>query len=102
MNYKRDVFPNLKYGEKWAMHEWGNKVKCIQFNKGKGNYPLSTFDDPNIDILPFIEVFMADGINDGVEKKEIYAPGEQRYIEGNPSWQPAPGDQDANDWYKLP
>lgn len=98
MNYKTQVYPNLtkpnKAGifPKYAMEEWGNKARYIQVDLGS-RYKLSDLKDPNMDIYPFIYVTLTDD-NYGVDP-DLYPVGK------NPSWQPAPGDQTATNWYLV-
>jgi len=100
MNFKKQVYPRIKTFDKFARRAWGKKAKYIQL---KLDTDLSIFNDPTIDIYPYIELTLADNYNDGLKAKEFPKPGEaQPYDAGKkPAWQITVEDQKVNDWYVV-
>ena len=89
MNYLNQVFPKIKSGDKFARTSWGRKAKYIQLNL-KG-HDVKAFDDPNVDIYPFIAIHLTDN-----------HLGELGMEHGQcPAWNPQTEDQQANDWYVV-
>jgi len=99
MNFIRQVYPQLKKPnesglfDKFARHSWGNKAKHIQLNLKRGE-SLKQFDDPVVDIYPFIKLTLTDDNYSDIDDT-LYQVGK------NPTWQPTIADQHATDWYKV-